>query len=90
MSLPLLLEPVVLHAHLDSPDVLIVDLGKESVYLQAHVPGAVLCNGKQLVAGQQPAPGMLPSAEQLSAVFSALGLTPDTHVVVYDDEGGGW
>lgn len=90
MSLPLLLEPDVLHAHLGDPDLLVVDLGKESVYLQAHVPGAVLCNGKQLVAGQQPAPGKLPSAEQLSAVFSALGLTPDTHVVVYDDEGGGW
>jgi thiosulfate/3-mercaptopyruvate sulfurtransferase len=90
MSLSLLLEPAELQAHLNDPGLLIVDLGKESVYQQVHVPGAVLCNGKQLLSGQQPAPGKLPPVEQLSAAFSALGLTPDTHVVVYDDEGGAW
>ena len=30
------------------------------------------------------------SVEQLNRLFSFLGLTPDTHIVVYDDEGGGW
>ncbi|MGB4343673.1 MAG: rhodanese-like domain-containing protein [Moraxellaceae bacterium] len=90
MSLPLLLEPEVLNAHLQDANLLIVDLGKESVYQQAHVPGAILVNGKQLVSGELPAPGRLPPVERLIEAFSAMGLTPDTHVVVYDDEGGGW
>lgn len=90
MTLPLLLEPDALHAHLRDDKLLIVDLGKESVYQQAHVPGAILVNGKQLVSGELPAPGRLPSVERLREAFSAMGLTPDTHVVVYDDEGGGW
>lgn len=90
MRLPLLIEPADLQTRLGEPGLLIVDLGKESVYQQAHVPGAVLFNGRQLLLGQQPSPGKLPPLEQLSAAFSALGLTPDTHVVVYDDEGGAW
>jgi thiosulfate/3-mercaptopyruvate sulfurtransferase len=88
MTLPLLLEPSQLQAHLTSADLLIVDLGKESVYQQAHIPGAVHFNVKQLAAGQQPSPGKLAPVEQLSAALSALGLKPDTHVVAYDDEGG--
>ncbi|MBP7229392.1 MAG: sulfurtransferase [Moraxellaceae bacterium] len=90
MTLPLLLEPDDLNAHLQDANLLIVDLGKESVYQQAHVPGAILVNGKQLVSGELPAPGRLPSLERLAEAFSAMGLTPETHVVVYDDEGGGW
>jgi thiosulfate/3-mercaptopyruvate sulfurtransferase len=90
MSLPLLLEPAELARHLHDADLLILDLGKESVYQQAHVPGAVSVYGKHFVLGQLPAPGKLPAVEQLSAAFSSLGLTPEKHVVVYDDEGGGW
>ncbi len=88
MTLPLLLEPSELQARLGDAGLLIVDLGKESVYQQAHVPGAIHLNVKQLASGQQPAPGKLAAVEQLSAVLSVLGLTPDTHVVAYDDEGG--
>ncbi len=89
-DLPLLLEPAALAAVLDRPELLILDLGKESVYQQAHVPGAINVNGKAFVLGQLPAPGKLPSVETLSAAFSALGLSAERHVVVYDDEGGGW
>lgn len=88
MTLPLLLEPATLQAHLADPGLLILDLGKESVYQQAHVPGAVLFNGKQLASGLQPSPGKLADVTQISSALSAVGLTPDTHVVVYDDEGG--
>lgn len=90
MNLPLLLEPAALHAALGTPGLLVVDLGKASVYQQAHVPGAVACDGRQLLSGELPSPGRLPSLDQLSSALSALGLTPDTHVVAYDDEGGAW
>lgn len=69
---------------------LIVDLGKAQVYEQAHVPGAIHLDFRALLRGTQPAPGLLPSAEHLSELFSWLGLHPDTCVIAYDDEGGGW
>lgn len=33
--------------------------------------------------------GLLPDADTLSQLFSSIGLTPDTHVIAYDEEGGG-
>ena len=89
-DIPLLLEPQALAGMLGEPGLLIVDLGKEAVYQQAHVPGAVHLDFKALQGGEPPAPGMLPSEEQLSEVLSGIGLTEDTLVVAYDDEGGGW
>ena len=88
--LPLLLEPQELAKHLDDDNLLIVDLGKPTVYVQAHVPGAVHLDFKRLQTGAQPAPGMIPDDDTLSELFSQLGLTEDTQVVAYDDEGGGW
>ncbi|WP_101675472.1 sulfurtransferase [Alloalcanivorax mobilis] len=88
--LPLLLEPEELARHLDDANLLIVDLSKGQVHDQAHVPGAIHLDFKRLLAGNQPAPGLLPDDARLSSLFSELGLTPDTQVVAYDDEGGGW
>ncbi len=88
--LPLLLEPEQLATHLDNNQLLIIDLCKESVYQQAHIPHAIWLNSRLLVSGVFPASGQLPTIEQLNSLFSTLGLSPETHVVVYDDEGGGW
>ena len=88
--LPLLLEPEQLAAHLDDTNLLIVDLCKASVYQQAHIPRAVWLNSRLLMSGELPAAGQLPSLDKLNELFSAIGLTPDKHIVVYDDEGGGW
>lgn len=91
LPLQLLIEPETLHQTLQTDNsLLIVDLSKSSVYQQAHIPGAVHLEPKSLISGQQPAPGKLPSAEALSDLFSAIGLTEHSHVIAYDDEGGGW
>src|SRR5512143_2002554 len=87
--LPLILDPEELETHLGERDLLVVDLSRPETYSQLHVPGAVHLSYTELVTKQGPARGMLPSDEHLSRLFSALGLTPDTHVVAYDDEGGG-
>lgn len=89
-TLPFILEPAQLATNLDRPNLLILDLGKQENYQQAHVPGAIHVATKDTQLGTKPAPGLLPPKEQLSILFSRLGLTPDTHVVVYDDEGGPW
>jgi thiosulfate/3-mercaptopyruvate sulfurtransferase len=87
--LPLIVEPAELVRNLDVENLLIVDLCRPETYAQTHVPGAVHIDYAQLVAARPPAMGMLPSEAQLCEIFSSIGLTPDRHVVAYDDEGGG-
>ena len=89
VSLPRLIEPEELQRHLDA-GLLIIDLCGEQQYAKGHVPGAVHVSPPELMAGQPPAPGKLPDKARLDTLFSRLGLTPDTPVVIYDDEGGGW
>lgn len=90
LNLPLIIEPNNLLPHLHDDKLLLVDLSSVQTYVEGHVPGAVLVTPQMIVAGTPPAPGKLPSAERLNQLFSHLGLQPDTHVVAYDDEGGGW
>ncbi|MGM0544233.1 MAG: sulfurtransferase [Pseudomonadota bacterium] len=89
--LPLIVEPEQLQARLDDPQLLIIDVPANSdSYRQGHVPGAIFLDFRYLMRGEGPVPNDVPDVEALSRLFSALGLTRDTHVVAYDDEGGGW
>jgi thiosulfate/3-mercaptopyruvate sulfurtransferase len=89
-SISRLLEPSELEAILDRDNLLIIDLCNPALYQQKHVPGAIHLSGSLLMAGTAPTPGKLPSLQQLSKIISYLGISAETHVVVYDDEGGGW
>ncbi|UCE90010.1 MAG: sulfurtransferase [Pseudomonadota bacterium] len=88
-QLPLIIEPEALQALLESGRPLIVDLSQPETYIKHHVPGAVFLEYPWIVHRAPPVMGLLPDARQLSNVLGAVGLTPDTHVVAYDDEGGG-
>lgn len=89
--LPLIVEPEQLAEHLDDPQLLIVGVPlKAESYREGHVPGAVFLDFRRLMRGEGEVPNEVPSTEALSQLFSSLGLTRDTHVVAYDDEGGGW
>lgn len=88
-DLPLLMEPDELEPLLGTPGLLVVDLCDAEQYAQAHIPGAVHMEFPRLVRQEPPAMGLLPTEAQLGALFSELGLTPDTHVVAYDNTGGG-
>lgn len=90
LDLPRLLEAEQLEALLGDPRLLLVDCSQPQTYAQLHVPGAVHVPPAELVCGQPPAPGMLPSLERLEALFSRIGYRPEQHIVAYDDEGGGW
>ncbi len=89
LHLPLIIEPEQLEERLGAHEMLIVDLCKPEVYARSHIPGAVHLEYRYLVAPQPPAMGQIPSEAQLTEVLSALGLSEDTSVVAYDDEGGG-
>lgn len=89
--LPLIIEPAQLQSHLKNPELLIIDVPvNPDSYRQGHVPGAVYLDFRYLMRGEGPVPNDVPDTAFLSQLFSALGLTRNTHVVAYDDEGGGW
>ena len=89
--LPLLLSVSAFKAVLASPpsNLLIIDLGKAERFAEAHIPGAILVTPAQTQQSEPPA-GFIPKQEALTKLMRGIGLTPDKHVVVYDDEGGGW
>ena len=87
--MPLIIQPEQLEDLLDQPNVLIVDLCKATQYAQAHIPGAHFINYADIVRIEKPVMGLLPDDEHFSALVSSLGINAETHVIVYDDEGGG-
>jgi len=93
-DIPRLLEPALLESMLGSgqnnQSLIIVDLCSDVLYRQKHVPGAVHLQPVSLMAGTAPYPGKLPTIEQLESIIRYLGISADSHVVIYDDEGGGW
>ena len=89
-ALPLLLEVEQLAQQIPDDRLLLIDVSSPDNYLHGHLPGALNLHPGYLQCGVAPAPGKMPDASQLAEVFSSLGLTPEHHVVAYDDEGGGW
>ncbi|OED49552.1 thiosulfate sulfurtransferase [Endozoicomonas sp. (ex Bugula neritina AB1)] len=89
-QLSLVIEPAELEPLLGSEGLLIVDLCNPQVYQQLHVPGAIHVHPQTTTLGTQPAPGKLPTLRQLEELFQSIGYTGEEHIVVYDDEGGGW
>lgn len=89
-KLGLLIEPEQLVPYLGSELIRIVDLSRASVYEQLHIPHAIHLQPKYLVAQQEQANGVLPDLTGLQALIEKLNISPQHHVVVYDDEGGAW
>ena len=88
--LPLLLEPASLLEHLSDENILIIDLCTTELYKQVHLPGAIHVTPQEIVSGIGPAVGKLPPLERLQALFNRIGYDSNKHIIVYDDEGGGW
>ncbi len=88
-ELPLLIEPEALRPLLGQPELLVLDLCRDSTYQQLHIPGALHVSYGEIVASEPPVHGLLPATDQLEQCFSAYGIGDKTHVVAYDDEGGG-
>jgi len=88
-TLPLIIEAVQLEQHLHDDNIVIVDLCKDETYTQSHIPGAVHLQYPKIIHVEKPVMGLMPSMASLSDTLSELGITPDTHVIAYDDEGGG-
>ena len=86
----LLVEPEQFAPFLDDPKFRIVDLSRESVFEQLHLPNAIHIRPNLLVQQQDYATGQLPEHAVLQQLITQLNITQHHHVVVYDDEGGAW
>jgi thiosulfate/3-mercaptopyruvate sulfurtransferase len=82
---------------LGSPDLILIDAGAgapaREAYTKKHIEGALyidlnedLSDIKEDAAegGRHP----LPSAEDFGQTISKFGITPESHVIIYDDKGG--
>ncbi|MGB3810451.1 MAG: 3-mercaptopyruvate sulfurtransferase [Parvibaculum sp.] len=85
-----------LAAHLDAPDVRIVDASwylptaqrdPRAEYESGHIPGAVFFDIDEIADTSSPYPHMLPAPEKFSSRVRALGLGDGARVVVYDGAG---
>ncbi len=83
-------------AHLDDPEVRIVDgswhlppTGRNGhdEYLEGHIPGAVFFDIDAISDPASTLPHMLPSAVAFAAAVGMMGISNDHRVVVYDSEG---
>ncbi len=83
-----IINPDQLFRSASETDLLLVDLRDQPEYDAGHLPNAVRLDYAHLVEKRLPALGLLPDKEKLSALFSWLGLSPQRHVVAYDQNAG--
>jgi thiosulfate/3-mercaptopyruvate sulfurtransferase len=89
-TIPRLMEPQELESLLDDERLIIIDLSSLSLYSLQHVPGAVHLPYRALMSNNPPAMGKCPSFSEVESLINYLGIDNTKHVIVYDDEGGGW
>ena len=75
------------------PDVVLIDAGESITYAMQHLKGAVYADLNADLANvpEDPANGgrhPLPDVTEFGNVLARLGITPQSHVIVYDDKGG--
>ncbi len=87
--LSLLIEPEELQSIQNNENSLIVDLSTRKQYLQAHIPAAVFIDYAHIVGINQPYTGLLPEPGQFAQLLNSLGITANTQIIAYDEEGGG-
>lgn len=88
-KLPLLIDAEEIK-QLDTSLIRFVDLGRVSIYKQLHLQNAISLSPKQLVRQFEESTGLLPTVQDLLALVDILQISPQHHVIAYDDEGGGW
>jgi thiosulfate/3-mercaptopyruvate sulfurtransferase len=83
-----------LAAHLGEPDLVVLDATRHlpatgrdarAEFLAGHIPGARFLDLATLADPASPVGKTLPGPEQAAERFSALGIEPDSRVVLYDD-----
>jgi thiosulfate/3-mercaptopyruvate sulfurtransferase len=90
---PLLVDVDWLSAHADDRGLVVLHVGNKAEYDAQHIPGARFIAEADVTAPHDMARGdlmlELPPPELLRAKLAALGISDDSHVVVYSGKDGG-
>lgn len=73
--------------HLDDPNVRFLDLARsQEDYDAGHIAGALYVNvGQQMTNPEDSTRGQILTQDALAALLSGLGITPETTIVLYDN-----
>ena len=82
----LLVDTAWLAAHLQEPNVRIVDLRPRG-YAEGHIPGAVWLDNNAIRIANRP-PTFLPTPAEFQELMARLGIDNNTRVIAYDERGG--
>jgi len=76
--------------HLHDPHLRLVEVTPPgSGYILAHLPGGVYLDLDEVFTGHgRDFPHGMGPADEVAAVLGRLGITPDRHIVIYDEIGG--
>lgn len=89
-DLPIIISAMDLAQQLSNKDLILVDLSRQSTYQMTHIPGARQLLPRSTLSSNRSTPGSLPSINCLQNILSQLGIEKNSHIIAYDDEGGGW
>src|SRR5690554_605581 len=87
---PYIVSPAWLATQLETQphQYLLIDMSKPGIYAQAHLENAINIDYNRLQQGGSVA-GLAPNiADDIEKLLSEIGLTEETHVIAYDEEGG--
>ncbi len=96
MTHPIFVTTQWLADHLDQPDVVVLDASwylpaqqrdAAAEYAAGHIPGAVRFDIDAVSDHSSPLPHMLPSPLDFAKAVGAMGITPQSRVVIYDGLG---
>jgi thiosulfate/3-mercaptopyruvate sulfurtransferase len=85
-ALPLVVSPAWLAAHLDDPDLVLLDVGDDDVYRARHLPRARHVTLDDIAISAPHGEGLtleLPPADDLRRRLEALGISNSSRVIVY-------
>lgn len=71
--------------HLKDPNLVILEVGQKSDYDAGHIPGSLFANymDSHLMEGPTGLTLELPPMDQLAGVFGRLGITNESHIILY-------
>ena len=76
--------------NLENDSVLLIDLRSGDDYAAGHIPGAVQIPRSAFQVEIGGVPGLIPRAADVASELGAIGATPETTIVFYDQRGSIW